>query len=247
MKRIFAIMRIVAIVFVIYGLIVLSLIGPHRLFSFFYLISGIALLLFSLLYQKFDPRTSKVLLIFLGIILLCFFLLEIRIISYAHQKPKENADYLIVLGSQIRADGPSMDYKARLDSAYEYLMENRNTKVICTGGQGDSEPISEAEGGARYLIQKGISEDRIILEDKSRSTYENLTNAKELINKEKSLEDTSAVIVSADYHLCRGAYIAHKLGYDNVSVKGGHGLFILLPHYYTREALALVYELFNTK
>ena len=247
MKNILNILKILSIVFIIYGLIVISLIGTNRLFNLFYLISGITLLLFTMLYEKMDQRIAKALLIFLGIVFLCFILMEIRIISYAHSKPKKNADYLIVLGSQIKDTGPSMDYQARLDSAYEYLKENLNTKVICTGGQGYNEPMSEAKGGAEYLKKKGIKEDRIILEDKSKSTLENLTNAREPITKEKPLDEASVVIVSADYHLYRGAYIARKLGYKDVSVKGGHGLFVLLPHYYTREAFALIYELLRLK
>lgn len=247
MKSILNILKIISIIFIIYGLIIISLIGTNRLFNLFYLISGITLLLFVLSYEKIDQRIAKALLIFLGFIFLCFILMEIRIISYAHSTPEKNADYLIILGSQIRETGPSMDYQARLDSAYEYLKENQNTKVICTGGQGYNEPMSEAEGGAEYLKKKGISEARIVLEDKSRSTLENLSNAKELITKEKPVDEVRVVIVSADYHLCRGAYIAHKLGYKDVSVKGGHGLFMLLPHYYTREALALIYELYRLK
>ena len=166
MKSILNILKIISIIFIIYGLIVISLIGTNRLFNLFYLISGITLLLFVLSYEKIDQRIAKALLIFLGFIFLCFILMEIRIISYAHSTPEKNADYLIILGSQIRETGPSMDYQARLDSAYEYLKENQNTKVICTGGQGYNEPMSEAEGGAEYLKKKGISENRIILEDK---------------------------------------------------------------------------------
>ena len=55
------------------------------------------------------------------------------------------------------------------------------------------------------------------------------------------------VIVSADYHLFRAYYLAKLAGFQNVSCKGGHGLFALLPQYYTREFFAFVKELLFTR
>ena len=147
------------------------------------------------------------------------------------------------LSHKMKEDGPSMDYRARLESAYEYLVKNPETKVITTGARGDFEPVSEAKGGADYLIKKGISSDRIIMEDKSYDTLQNLSNAYDLIVKDgKDPKEIKTVIVSALYHLYRASYIAEKIGYRNISCKGGHGLMILLPHYYTREFFALIKE-----
>ena len=189
-----------------------------------------------------DPlKKVTVLLIFTAVIL--FALVETRIISFAKKEPERNADYLIVLGSQMKDDGPSLDYKARLDSAYEYLSENSKTKVITTGAQGTKEPVSEAQGGADYLIRRGIDLDRIIIDDHSYDTLQNLSNAKKLNIKDgKDPDNTEVMIVSAVYHLYRASYIAGKIGYGSVSCKGGCGLFVLLPHYYTREFFAAVKE-----
>lgn len=243
MKNIFQILKIIALISILYGLIVLSLIGPNRLFNFYYLILGIALFCCASYFSKSDENTKRTVLIILGVLALCFVLAEIRIVSFSLSRCKDDADYVIVLGSQIRDNGPSMDYKARLDSAYEYLEANRNSRVICTGGKGSNEPISEAQGGAEYLLNRGIDKGKIILEDQSTNTVQNLRNAKALIEKEKPIDKTDVVIVSTDYHLCRAAYIARKLGYKNVSVKGARGLAILLPHYYTREFYAFFKEL----
>ena len=120
--------------------------------------------------------------------------------------------------------------------------------MITTGGKGENEPIAEAVGGADYLIEKGIEKERIRIEDRSSTTLENLLNAKTIIEKEDSISKAKVVIVSADYHLYRASYIADKIGMKNVSCKGGHGLAVLLPHYYTREFFALIKEvLFSLK
>ena len=166
-----------------------------------------------------------------------FLCVEMRIFTFAMKEPAKGADCVIVLGSQIKEDGPSIDFKARLDSAYEYLMNNPESKVICTGGQGVYEPCSEAKGGRDYLLSLGVSKEKILIEDQSTNTVENLKNARQMIN-----EEDKVVIVSADYHLYRASYIARKIGYTEVSCKGGHGLWILLPQYYTREFFALFKE-----
>lgn len=235
--------RAAALLCILYGLTVLRLIGPGRLFNFFYLLLGIVLLLFSFFITQFDAHTAQIMIIILLLGLIIFLISEALIISYSLRKCEKDADYLIVLGSQVKVNGPSMDYKARLDSANEYLLANPSTKVICTGGQGKDEPVSEAESGASYLLRRGITADRIIKEDKSTNTFENIANAKELITREMDPSAARIVIVSADYHLCRASLIAHRLKLNNVSLKGARGLFILLPHYYSREFFALTKEL----
>ncbi|MBP1555918.1 MAG: YdcF family protein, partial [Oscillospiraceae bacterium] len=153
------------------------------------------------------------------------------------------ADYVILLGTQMRASGPSVDFRARIESAYEYLTENPESMLIATGGKGGNEPVSEAEGARDYLVRKGIEEDRVILEDKSTNTAENLEfSARILRQLGEDLSTVKVVIVSADYHLCRASYIAEKVGFGDVSCRGSHGLVILLPHFYTRDLIALIKE-----
>ena len=237
------IVLVTGVVFLIYGLAVLALIRFGNIFNFFYLCAGAFLIGFSFYMDRMDPSLTKILVSVLLILAVFFIAVEIRIVGYGIREAEKDADYLIVLGSQMKADGPSMDYRARLDSAYEYLRDNPDTKVITTGARGDFEPVSEAEGGAAYLMQKGIASDRISMEENRYDTLQNLSNAYDLIVKDgKDPKETKTVIVSALYHLYRASYIAEKIGYGNVSCKGGHGLMILLPHYYTREFFALIKE-----
>ncbi len=230
----------------VYGLIVLMLIGPFHLFNFFYLCAGLCLLLFSLNYIKIKdalyPFLWRILLMGTGLAVLCFLCVEARIISFASGPYEKDADYLLVLGSKVNEDGPSSDYRARLESAYEYLLENERTLVICCGGKGSDEPVSEGQAGKDFLVSRGIDVSRIAIEDQSTNTLQNIANASRIIDKKKKRSEVKLLIVSADYHLYRAAFLAGKCGFKEVSCKGGHGLWILLPQYYSREFFALIKE-----
>ena len=131
------------------------------------------------------------------------------ILSRFNTRPHKNLDYLIVLGAQVGANGPEISYKYRLDAAYDYLIENENTKCILTGNRGSNEPISEGEGGYNYLIERGIDKNRLMYEEESNDTYGNIKNAVDLIN-EKNTNDYDIAIVTNKYHLFRGMEIARK-------------------------------------
>lgn len=112
-------------------------------------------------------------------------------------------DYIIVLGAQVRKDGPSPVLKYRLDKAVEYLNENPDTVCIVSGGQGSNEPWTEAEGMAQYLQEKGIDTARILTEDQSQTTEQNITNSKMLMK-----EGASVGIVTNNFHVFRALQIA---------------------------------------
>ncbi|MFJ7737057.1 YdcF family protein [Lysinibacillus sp. NPDC097287] len=116
--------------------------------------------------------------------------------------------YAIVLGAKVKENGePSLSLQYRLETAIEYLKKYPHVKVIVSGGQGNEEPMSEAERMYTYLLEAGIVEERIIQEGASTSTYENLLFSKGLLPEgEKGL-----TIISSDFHLARAQYIAEKL------------------------------------
>ncbi|MBQ6462305.1 MAG: YdcF family protein, partial [Pseudobutyrivibrio sp.] len=129
------------------------------------------------------------------------------ILTQFFSKGEPEADYIIVLGAQMRDWGPSVVYKARLDSAIEYLNDNPDTKVIVTGGQGANESASEGEGGKTYLLEQGIAEDRIIVESESLDTNQNISNALNLV---EVTADMKIGIVTNNFHVFRGVMIAKR-------------------------------------
>ena len=153
--------------------------------------------------------------------------------------PPQNADYLIVLGARVEKNGvPSPALQHRIDSAYEYLAENPDTVVIATGGQGRDEDMPEAECIKAELMKLGIPEERILIEDESTSTTENLKNSLAIIgDKEKTVG-----IVTNNYHVYRSVKLAEKVGFENPCGFAASYTGITLPNYLVREAVCLTVE-----
>lgn len=167
-----------------------------------------------------------------------FATMECMIISKMNSKADAGADYIVVLGAQVRGERITKSLAKRLDAAYDYLIENENTNVICTGGQGTGEDISEAYAEKRYLMEKGIAEDRIIMEDKSTSTYENLKFTLEIIGD----KDAKIAIVTNNFHVYRAVLLGKYVGFKNVEGIAGDSDNRLLLNYMVREGLALFKE-----
>ncbi|MGE7674661.1 YdcF family protein [Lysinibacillus sp. NPDC094403] len=121
------------------------------------------------------------------------------------------ATYMIVLGAKVKPGGiPSLSLKNRLEEAVKYLKKYPNVKVIVSGGKGGDEDRTEASVMLKYLQDNGIETNRILVEDQSTSTYENLLFSKELLPKGTK----EITIVSNDFHLKRAKYLAESLGFE---------------------------------
>ncbi|WP_260397985.1 YdcF family protein [Peribacillus simplex] len=170
-----------------------------------------------------------------AVILLGYFgFLHMKIQESIHQQIPENADYLIILGARVKGSIPSLSLQYRIDKAAEYLTANKHTLAIVSGGKGPGEDISEAKAMQQGLIAQGIEEARIMMEDKSTTTYENIVFSKELI------PDTAAsgLIVSNDFHIYRAVEIARKEGLNMKGMPAKTPKVSLLKSY-TREYLAI--------
>lgn len=129
-------------------------------------------------------------------------------------KSIENVNTMIILGAKVNEDGISKTLKRRLDKAIEYYNTNKNiNNIIVSGGQGSDEVVTEALAMKNYLVKNGVSEDKIIMEDKATTTLENIIFSKKIIT-DKNLKG-KVLIVTSDYHLFRGQFIASILGIDN--------------------------------
>ncbi|MDO5572749.1 MAG: YdcF family protein [bacterium] len=168
--------------------------------------------------------------------LLVFVITESQVISGMTTKPQDNLSYVVVLGAGVRGTTPTRPLLLRMKRAYEYMEANPDTMLIASGGQGTGEDISEAECIKRYLVEQGIDESRILLEDKSTSTEENLRNSFAMIP-----EDAGTVgILTNGFHIYRATLIAKELGHENVA---GVPAITLMPvgiHYVVREFFAVM-------
>lgn len=141
----------------------------------------------------------------------------IMTVKAARRIPDFDRDYIIIHGSQIRKDGTLTKLlQGRADRAIEFakLQKEATGKgliFVPSGGKGSDEVISEAEAIRNYLLEQGISEDRILIEDRSVSTEENLRNSAALI-REKSGDETKMAFATTNYHVFRAGLLGTAMG-----------------------------------
>ena len=177
------------------------------------------------------------LLVFLILVILIF-VISVFMYRVSHNEPKGDVT-LVVLGCHVRNGRPSLMLSERLHSALVYLNEHEDTVCILSGGQGADEAISEAQCMYDYLIRNGISKERLIMEDKSTSTIENLEYSYAII-EERGLEHCIAIVTN-EFHECRASLVAKKLGLECYSVPA-HTHWWFYPTYLVREWFGVMYE-----
>lgn len=243
------VLGVYAVFSVFYFFAVLSASGSATSFLWFWpvtcLIAVIAGVFLLLIVTGKLPRMKVAATALCGLFWACvlvFACVEARVISAAKKGPESGAEYVIVLGAQVRGEHPTLVLGARIRAAAEYLRENPEAVAIASGGQGTGEAISEAEAIRRGLLLEGIGAERILLEDRSTSTTENLKFSAELIEKEKPVQDAKVVIVTNDFHVYRALKLSKKQGYAEVSGIGASDFFAVTIQYYVREFFAVTKE-----
>ncbi|MCI8576162.1 MAG: YdcF family protein [Lachnospiraceae bacterium] len=167
-------------------------------------------------------------------------LLQIMMFGRIPAVAEPDLDYLIVLGAQVKKEGPSKTLRLRLDKAAEYARQNPDTILILSGGQGSDELVSEAQAMQDYLAQAGISRSRTILENRSTSTVENIAFSRILIEEQ---DRTARVgILTSNFHLYRARKVAAHQGMQNISYIASESDRILFLHFCIRDGIAILKE-----
>lgn len=125
------------------------------------------------------------------------------------------ADCIIVPGARVVGNVPSRSLESRLDRAVELYRAGMGEAIIVCGGQGPNETASEASVMRAYLIQAGIPQERIVVEDRSLNTRQNLRFARQVMQHNGW---QSAVIATSDFHAARTLATAKQEGLTEVSV-----------------------------
>ncbi len=193
-----------------------------------------------LLVFRFCNKTVKIIVsVLAGICAAALLVIEIPIVKATLETPKPGADYIIVLGAAVYGEEPSITLQHRLEGAARYLDGNPKTKAVVSGGQGAGEDISEAECMRRYLEKHGIAQERILVEEQSTSTKENLAFSKAIIQADGG-DVKNVAVVSSGYHLYRAKKMAGLLGMHATGVAGSDGYPIYMFGMYLREAAAVL-------
>ena len=227
---------IIGILFLLWGIWVQTF-STFNLFNLMVSGGGLLLLLYGLSFRRLNealPRWLKRMVLIL-VALVCAFILFLFVYGQADTDTGKE-DAVIVLGAGLRGDRLSLVLKERLDSALEYAEENPEALIVVSGGQGRGETITEAKAMSRYLIARGVPEDRILREGKSTSTAENFRYSKAILD-EVMEGDYTVVYITNDFHLFRAGILAGDAGLT-ANRKGAKLEWYLFPMTYLREIAA---------
>ena len=200
---------------------------------------------FLLLWGFLAGRRGKLAKVLWRVLLAClmlglgvFTVLETQVIRYGRTDRETAVSAVVILGAGVNGTVPSLSLQVRLEAALDYLQDKPDIPIVVTGSQGPGEDISEARCMADWLMARGISEDRILLEDQADNTEENIQFSRELLaDKGIDLTDNIAVVTS-DYHLYRASLLWGGPGMVPVAAHMPSRFFALTVNYYIREAFA---------
>jgi uncharacterized SAM-binding protein YcdF (DUF218 family) len=123
---------------------------------------------------------------------------------------RDRADAIVVLGAAQYNGSPSPVYRARLDHALDLWRSGVAPMMVFTGGRGvPGERFSEGGAGRQWAIDHGVPANRILIEESSRSTYENLRGVRKLLAPRRMHR---IVLVSDPYHMFRAVEQARDVG-----------------------------------
>lgn len=149
----------------------------------------------------------------------------------------EEAPPMIVFGCLAIGDKPSYMLEGRLEAAAEYLKTYPTAICVVSGGKGENEQYAEADVMKKYLLEKEIEEKRIIIENKSTSTYENLGYSLGIL-REAGIDTSHIVVCSDDFHIYRITLMAEHFGSSCTAVASRRSGFFY-PMYTVREWLTV--------
>jgi len=161
--------------------------------------------------------------------------------SYDHVEGEPKV--MVVLGCQVKPWGPSILLQDRINKAAEYLQDHPDVIVVASGGQGQDEHISEAQAIYDGLVEQGIDESRILQEDQSYNTIQNLRNSMELLEKNGYDIEDDMIVVSNGFHLTRVRMLWNRIhgNDDNLSTLAAPSSHVPSRYkMYVREPIALV-------
>lgn len=239
MKKLHILKWLIPVFWIALGAVCFAAVHGHEFLGFIcFCLSGLSVcyILIGMLKRRMAVkmlRTVLTTILCLGILL--FTVTEVIVLSASKGDPEGKCEYIIVLGARVQDTSPSISLKERINAAYDYLTAHPDTIAILSGGQGEDEGISEAQCMFTELTGMGISADRLWLEDKSTSTWENLNFSLALIEEKTGTRPEKAGILSSEYHLYRAGLFARDCGLEAVGIPAKTQRFTIRLNYFLRE------------
>ena len=174
-----------------------------------FLMAGFLVLLIAspTIVNYFDPDVRHIIVFVLGLFTLeglwfSFTFMALLFYSWVYRllPRRRQYDYIIIHGAGLDGPRPTPLLAGRIDKALElWKKQHQHGKFVVSGGQGADEIVSEAQAMRDYLLDKGVSADAILMEDKSTTTWENLRYSLAIINADRAtgVGATSAATVAS--------------------------------------------------
>lgn len=226
--------------FIIARLHYITFAGFFGILAFLFILLGILRIYLKENFLK--ERVPKLLFIIktvIIILIISFISIEALIINASLLKDRGQTDYIIILGAMVRGDTPSLILQERMDAGMQCIKDHPDAKIILSGGKGPGENISEAEAMEKYLIENGIDKNRLIKEENSKNTLQNLKNSKAIIDTYSPKDKVQVTIVTSEFHMFRSKMIASRLGLSAWGFSANTARY-LTPTYYIREYFGVI-------
>lgn len=174
-----------------------------------FLMAGFLVLLIAspTIVNYFDPDVRHIIVFVLGLFTLeglwfSFTFMALLFYSWVYRllPRRRQYDYIIIHGAGLDGPRPTPLLAGRIDKALElWNKQHQHGKFVVSGGQGADEIVSEAQAMRDYLLEKGVSADAILMEDKSTTTWENLRYSLAIINADRAtgVDATSSAAVAS--------------------------------------------------
>jgi len=196
--------------------------------------------------SKSGSRFKRLLLLLLVSALLYFIAFAAAAYIIGEQDSAESADIIIVLGSGLRDDGrPGPALTRRSRHGADLWHRGLAPLILCTGGQSEYYPRTEAAACREILLDNGLPEDAVLMEERSRSTEENAIFGKRALDERRLAR---VILVSDSYHMLRARWLFHKQGIDTFASPLPSNRIRdprILPYSLAREFIAFNWQLFK--
>lgn len=215
---------------------------PGYSFSALVCVTLIGIILFYVLmpfvglrFPGFAKWTTRIFTVCLILGLLVVGITEAIIIHASFGSPEKECQYMVVLGAKVNDNGPSVSLWDRIYGAYDYMVAHPDVIAIVSGGKGKDEPMEEAQCMFDHLTEMGIDPDRIWMEDKATSTWENLQFSLNLIEEKTGQRPTELGVLSSEYHLFRASLFTKACGVDFIGIPAHTSKLSQMINHFMRE------------
>ncbi len=194
--------------------------------------------------EMIAENTVLVTVTYLECVLLSTILLSVKA---AKRIPAFDKDYILIHGCQLQKDGtPTPLLRGRADRALEFARMQKEATgkelvFVPSGGKGADEVISEAESIRDYLLGKGVPADRILMEDRSSNTEENMRNSAALVREASRQAEPKVAFATTNYHVFRSGILAEQCGLHAEGIGSGTRSYFWI-NAFVREFIATVYS-----